>query len=59
MRLLRVQLYAYLDDLLVMGEPAEEVAQTVQETIQVLLQAGFVVNLKKSELMPTQDLIHT
>ena len=37
---------------------SEEVAQSVQKTIQVLAQAGFVVNLKKSELVPTQDLVY-
>ena len=45
LRLLRVQLYAYLNDLLVMGESKEEVAQSVQKTIQFLVQAEFVVNL--------------
>ena len=50
-------MYAYIDDLLVMGQ-AEEVTQSFQKTIQVLVQAGFVVNLKKSELAPTQDLVY-
>ena len=36
-----------------------EVTQSIQKTIQVLVQAGFVVNLKKSELAPTQDLVYT
>ena len=34
------------------------VAKSVQKTIQVLIQAGFVVNLKKSKLVPTQDLVY-
>ena len=55
LRLLGFQLYTYLDDLLIMGEA--EVAQSVQKTIQVIIQAGFVVNLK-SELAPTQDFVY-
>ena len=53
LRLLGVQLYAYLKDLLIVGD-----TQSIQKTIQVLVQAGFVVNLKKSELTPTQDLVY-
>ena len=58
LRLLGVQLYVYFDNLLVMGESKEEVAQSVQKTIQVLIQVGFVVNLKKSKLAPTQDFMY-
>ena len=41
-----------------MGESEVDVAQSVQMTIQVLVHAGFVVNLKKSKLTPTQDLVY-
>ena len=41
-----------------MGESEVEVAQSVQMVIQVLIHAGFIVNLKKSELTPTQDLVY-
>ena len=58
MRLLRVQLYAYLDDLLIVGDSEVEAAQSIQETLQFLIHAGFIVNLKKSELAPTQDLVY-
>ena len=37
LRLLGAQLYTYLDNLLIMGESKEEVAQSVQKTIQVLV----------------------
>ena len=57
LRLLEVQLYTYLDDLLVVGDPKVEAAQSIQETLQVLIHAGFVVNLK-SELAPAQDLVY-
>ena len=55
--LLKVQLYAYSDDLIV-GDSEVEVALSVKRTIQVLVHAGFIVNLKKSELAPTQELVY-
>ena len=58
LRLLRVQLYTYLDDLLIVGDSKVQATQSVQKTIQVLIHAGFVMNLKKSELAPTQDLVY-
>ena len=60
LRLLSIQLlvYTYLDDLLIVGESEVEAAQSVQETIQVRIHAGFIVNLKKSELALTQDLVY-
>ena len=49
-----VQLYPYLDNILILGESE----QSVQTTLQVLSQAEFIVNLKKSNLTPTQDLVY-
>ena len=37
LRFLRVQLYAYLDDLLIMEDSEVEVTQSIQKTIQVLI----------------------
>ena len=53
-----VQLYTYFDDLQVMGETEVEVAQLFQMTIQVLVHAGVVVNLKKTELTLTQSHVY-
>ena len=58
LRLLGVKLYASLDDLLIMGDPKVVICQSIQKTVQVLVQAGFVVNLKKSELVPIQDMVY-
>ena len=44
LKLLWVQLYAYFYDLLIVGESEAEVTQSIQKTIQVLIQAGFVMN---------------
>ena len=52
-----VQLYPYLDDILILWDLSHEVDQSVQKTLQVLTQAEFIVNLKKSDLNPTQDLV--
>ena len=52
-----VHLYQYLDDILLLGDSPHEVQQSVRKTLQVLIQAGFIVNLKKSHLNPTQDLV--
>ena len=39
--LLGVRLYAYRDDLLIVGESAAEVDQAIYKTLQFLLQAGL------------------
>ena len=56
LRLMGVQLY--LDDILLLGESPRELEQSVQTTHQVLTRAGFIVNLRKSDLVPTQDLVY-
>lgn len=58
LRLMGIHLYPYLDDILIQGESVGEVEQSVQATLQVLTRAGFIVNLKKSNLTPTQDLVY-
>ena len=51
-------MYAYLDDILILGDSPHEVQQFVQKVLQMLTRAGFIVNLKKSDLAPTQDLVY-
>ena len=58
LRLSGVQLYPYVNDILILEDLPNEVEQSVQVTLQVLIQAGFIVNLKKSSLTPTQDLVY-
>ena len=59
LKLTGVQLYPYLNDILILGDSPHEVKQSVQKTLQVLTRAGFIVNLKKLDLAPhTQDLIY-
>ena len=52
-----VQLYLFLDDILILGDLPHKVEQSVQKTLQVLNRVGFIVNLK-SDLTPTQDLVY-
>ena len=54
----RGTVYPYLDNILILGESPREIEQSVQITLQVLTRAGFIVNLKKSNLVPTQDLVY-
>ena len=50
-------LYPYLHDILILGQSVGEVEQSVQATLRVVTQTGFIVNLKKSNLALTQDLV--
>ena len=55
---LRVFIFVYLDDILIVGQSAQEVYQSVQLCLTHLTQAGYILNLKKSDLIPTQDLVY-
>ena len=46
------------DDLLLVGDSPQEVQEAVRMTMQVLMHAGFLINLKKSDLNPSQELIY-
>ena len=56
LQLMGVQLYPYLDDVLILGESPHEEEQSILMSLQVHTRAGFIVNLKKSDLTPAQDL---
>ena len=51
-----VRLVIYLDDLLIVGSTAEECEASVRLVIELLEFLGFLINLKKSEIIPTQCL---
>lgn len=44
----------YLDDLLLLGGSREECNMNVQETVRLFAETGFVINLEKSVLTPSQ-----
>ena len=58
LRMRGVRLHAYLDDILILGDSPQQVQQSLQMTIQVFTQAGFIINVKKSDLVPTQGLTY-
>ena len=51
-----VRIHQYLDDWLVRAKDPDSCARDVQKLINLVQKLGWIVNLKKSELRPTQDL---
>ena len=51
---LYVRIIVYFDDFLILGETLEEVILTRDTAIYLIQNLGFVINLKKSVLHPTQ-----
>ena len=58
LRLRGTTLYAYLDDILLVAMSREDLCQTVVSTVRFLSDMGFIINLKKSDLDPCQDLVY-
>ncbi|XP_064412326.1 uncharacterized protein LOC135355709 [Latimeria chalumnae] len=48
--------YPYLDYWLIRGNSEEEVARSLSTTIHLLSTLGFILNLKKSQLHPVQNI---
>ena len=51
-----VRLFQYLDDWIVVAPSQVEVAQHTKIVIHIAQKLGFIVNIKKSELVPTQEI---
>ena len=58
LRLRGIRLHAYLDDVLILGDSPQQVLHALMMTIQVFTWAGFIINVKKSDLTPSQDLVY-
>ena len=58
LRLQGIRVHAYLDDVVLMGNSPQEVLHALKMTIQAFALAGFIINVKKSDLTPTQDLVY-
>jgi len=54
LRRLNVRLIIFLDDILLMGSSKQELIQAKDTLIFLLQSLGFLINIKKSELKPTQ-----
>ncbi|XP_038049749.1 uncharacterized protein LOC119723256 [Patiria miniata] len=47
-------IFLYLDDWLIVGRSKEEVRQSLEVTVDLTTRLGFLINLEKSHLVPTQ-----
>jgi hypothetical protein len=56
LRIEGIRIIAYVDDLLIISESKDQAMRDTQRVLQVLAEAGFTANLKKSELTPTQHI---
>ena len=52
-----IQIFIYLDDILIVGNNHWEMEWTIQTTLKTLTQTGYIINLKKSDLILVPDLI--
>ena len=48
----------YLDDLILKNSDKSALVEQLPISLQTLINAGFIVNLQKSELQPCQDLVY-
>ena len=53
-----VKLHVYLDDWLIRADTPEQAQLHAQTTIRVLQFLGWIINFEKSDLTPSQDLVH-
>jgi hypothetical protein len=51
-----IRLIIYLDDILIMAESQDLVLHQAASTLNLLESLGFLVNYKKSQLVPSQQL---
>ena len=56
LRKLGIRLILYLDDMLIMSRTQAEAAANLSTVMTLLIGLGFIINLKKSVLTPTQQL---
>ena len=56
LRKLGIRLVLYLDDMLITAKHREEAKSHLATIMDLLLSLGFIINLKKSVLSPTQEL---
>jgi len=57
LRRLNIKVIIYLDDLLILGCSREETIQARDTEIFLLQHLGFFINLKKSAMTPTQEIV--
>ena len=55
-RSMGIRLVIYMDDMLLMANTEQQLTEYIQLTLFLLENLGFIINSKKSLLMPTQDI---
>ena len=56
-REMSIQVHPFLDDILIVAESLALLHRHVQTVMLVLMDAGYLINVKKSHLVPSQDLV--
>jgi hypothetical protein len=56
LRMRGIKIHPYLDDILIRADSKETLAAHVQTVSDILMQAGFIINIKKSHMQPSQQL---
>ena len=57
LRLKGIHVHPYLDDLLFRAQSPQLLQWSIKEALSLLQKAGYVINVQKSDLNPTQDLV--
>ena len=52
-----IQTFPYIDDILVTASSEQELVKKVEQVVQTLNLAGFLINVAKSSLSPSQDKV--
>ena len=55
---LNIRILAYLDDLLILNQSKEKLKQYRETCINLLVSLGFIINVEKSALTPSQTIVY-
>ena len=55
---LNIRILAYLDDLLILNQSKEKLKQDRETCINLLVSLGFIINVEKSALTPSQTIVY-
>ncbi|XP_038046795.1 uncharacterized protein LOC119721003 [Patiria miniata] len=51
----QIHIFLYLDDWLIVGPTFQDTVDALRQTVQLTLNLGFIINVEKSSLIPTQQ----
>ena len=58
LRMHNIRLVAYLDDWLVVNKIKHQLIQDREKVLNLLTHLGFIINVKKSQLVPCQEIVY-